>query len=193
MKRLFLLFIFLGMLMPQLFAQRNNEFRATWVITWEIYSPSASESAIKANIRKILDNHVKANMNAVLWQVRQSGTSYYQSSYEPWGYYLGNRNPGFDPFAYAIEQAHARGLEVHAWVNCFHTSSMEPGAPAYEHPEWVCTNQDGEFMTSRRCLSPGLAEVRQYTVNVFREIVKIMISTDYTWILSAGTNTMRAI
>ncbi|MBN1543157.1 family 10 glycosylhydrolase [candidate division KSB1 bacterium] len=153
-------------------AANNSEFRATWVITWEIYSGGLPQTQVKARIRKILDDHVAANMNAVLWQVRQSGTAYYESSYEPWGYYLGGKNPGFDPFAYAVEQAHIRGLEIHAWVNCFHTSSTAPGSPAYEHPEWVCTNRDGEYMSSRRCLSPGVSAVREYTVNVFKEIVE---------------------
>ncbi len=49
---------------------------------------------------------------------------------------------------------------------------MVPGTPAYEHPEWVCTNQDGAYMTSNRCLSPGIAAVRQYTVDICKEIAE---------------------
>ena len=153
-------------------AGSNSEFRATWVITWDHIDRYKSVEQNKANVRRIMDNHVKANMNAVLWQARQSGTAYYNSNIEPWGYYAGGRYPGYDPLAYAIEQAHRRGLELHAWVNVFHTSSMEPGTPAYEHPEWVCTNRDGVFMTKHRCLSPGIEAVREYTVNVIMEIVQ---------------------
>ncbi len=151
------------------YSASNTEFRSTWVITWN-YGSAGTTS--KSAIRAILDRHVEANMNAVLWQVRQSGTAYYNSSYEPWGYYVGGTSPGFDPLDFALKEAHKRGLEFHAWVNCFHTSSTVNGAPAAEHPEWVCTNQDGEFMTSRRCLSPGLPEVRDYTVDVIKEIVQ---------------------
>ena len=61
-------------------------------------------------------------MNAVIWQVRQSGTAYYNSSYEPWGRYAGYQDPGYDPLAYAIEEAHKRGLELHAWFNTFQIS-----------------------------------------------------------------------
>ncbi|HNT65941.1 MAG TPA: family 10 glycosylhydrolase [bacterium] len=171
MKWLKLFFFGLFFALP-LTAANNTEFRATWVITWEIYSSDRNPEQAKARIRKILDDHVAANMNAVLWQARQGGTAYYQSSYEPWGNYLGDRYPGFDPLAYAVEQAHLRGLEIHAWVNCFHTSRMVPGTPAYEHPEWVCTNQDGAYMTSNRCLSPGIAAVRQYTVDICKEIAE---------------------
>ena len=118
-----------------------------------------------------MENHTQANMNAVIFQVRQGGTSYYESSYEPWGYYAGYSYPGYDPLEYAIEQAHERGLELHAWFNVFQTSSTHPGSPAAEHPEWVCRDQDGFTMDSYRSLSPGLSEVRDYTINVAMEIV----------------------
>ncbi len=146
-------------------AQENNqEFRATWVITWE-------HNCDSVKIKSILDNHQKANMNAVLFQVRQGGTAYYPSSYEPWGYYVNYTDPGFDPLAFVVEEAHKRGIEVHAWFNTFQTSSTHAGAPAAEHPEWVCRDRDGNAMTEHRAVSPGLAAVRDYTRDVAMEIV----------------------
>ncbi len=165
--------IFLFVLLQFSFAKNNQEFRAVWVITWEYINPDWSASQNKAKIRQILDNVKKANMNAVLWQVRQSGTAYYPSSYEPWGYYANyHNNPGFDPLQYALEEAHKRGLELHAWFNVYHVASTWPGTPAAEHPEWICTNEDGQFMTAHRCVSPGLDEVRAYTIQVAMEIVR---------------------
>jgi len=156
-----------------LFAQRNNaEFRATWVITWEHISGSSTAEQNKARIRQILDNHKAANMNAVLFQVRQSGTAYYSSSYEPWGYYAGSQYPGFDPLAYAVEEAHKRGLEIHAWFNVFQTSSTASGTLANLHPEWICRDRDGIPMSESRCASPGLQAVRDYTLQVAMEIVR---------------------
>ncbi len=171
MSKSFILFI---LLLPFLiFGQTDNqEWRSTWVVTWEYINSGSSVETNKARCRQILDNHVTANMNAVLWQARQSGTAYYNSSYEPWGYYAGNSYPGYDPLQYAIEQAHARGLELHAWFNVFHVSSTVSGTIANLHPEWICTNEDGEYMTSYRCASPGIADVREYTVNVAMEIVR---------------------
>jgi uncharacterized lipoprotein YddW (UPF0748 family) len=150
----------------------NDEFRATWVITWEYMSGSRSTSENMARIRHILDEQQKANMNAVLWQVRQGGTSYYISTNEPWGPYTGYKDPGFDPLAYAIEEAHKRGMEIHAWFNTFQTSEMVAGAPAYQHPEWVCRNSSGQPMASSRTVSPGLKQVRDYTVQVAMDIVR---------------------
>ena len=119
-----------------------------------------------------MDDHVDANMNAVIFQVRQGGTAYYESSYEPWGYYAGYQNPGYDPLAAAIEEAHSRGLELHAWFNVFQTSSTHDGSPAAEYPEWICRDQNGIPMSSYRSLSPGLEDVREYTINVAMEIVR---------------------
>lgn len=154
------------------FAQSNDEFRAVWVITWEHISSSSSPEQNKERVRTILDNVKKANMNAVLWQARQGGTAYYNSSYEPWGSYAGGSDPGYDPLAYAIEEGHKRGIEVHAWFNVFAASSTVAGSPAGDNPEWVCRDQDGYPMTSSRALSPGLDTVRAYTINVAMEIVR---------------------
>lgn len=172
MKRILLVAAAFLLLVQMVPAQAtNDEWRSTWVITWEHINSGSTVAQNQARVREILDNHVDANMNAVLWQARQSGTAYYNSSYEPWGSYAGGSDPGYDPLAYAVEQAHLRGLELHAWFNCFQAASTAPGAPAGEHPEWVCRDQDGNPMPSYRALSPGLSEVREYLVDVAMEIV----------------------
>ena len=153
-------------------SSRNTEFRSTWVITWDHINRYENSGQNLYRLRKIMDDHVDANMNAVIFQVRQGGTAYYESSYEPWGYYAGYQNPGYDPLAVAIEEAHSRGLELHAWFNVFQTSSTHDGSPAAEYPEWICRDQNGIPMSSYRSLSPGLEDVREYTINVAMEIVR---------------------
>ncbi len=167
------LFILPFIIMQSIFAQTNNvEFRAVWVITWDHINPYDDPGRNIARIIKIMDDHKAANMNAVIFQVRQSGTAYYESSYEPWGYYSGYQYPGYDPLEIAIIEAHKRGLELHAWFNVFQTSSTHSGTPAAQNPEWICRDQNGIPMTSYRSVSPGLQEVRDYTVNVAMEIVR---------------------
>ncbi len=166
------LFLAILCIFTMLSAAENREFRATWSITWHQFSGSMSTEQLKARTREIMDKHVDANMNAVLWQIRQGGTVYYPSEIEPWGSYLGYSDPGYDPLAYAVEEAHKRGLELHAWFNTFHCSSTIPGAPAAEHPEWVNRDGNGDPMTSSRSLSPGLKAVRDYTVELVVEIVE---------------------
>lgn len=172
MRKILSILIVSLLLISQLPAQdTNDEWRATWVITWEMFGGASTAEAKKAKIRSILDDHKEANMNAVLWQARQGGTAYYNSSYEPWGSYVGSEYPGFDPLEYAVEQAHLRGMELHAWFNTFHASSTRPGTPAGDNPDWVCRDGYGNPMPSSRALSPGLEAVRDYTLDVAMEIV----------------------
>lgn len=168
-----LLFIFLILCSSTLYANVNEEFKAVWVITWNHSSSSDDVETSKARIRTILDNVKKANMNAVLWQVRQGGVAYYNSSYEPWGPYSNGPYPdNYDVFEYAVQEAHSRGLEIHAWFNVFAASHTDPGTPAGDHPEWICRDQSGSAMTSSIALSPGLEAVREYTKNVAMEVVR---------------------
>ena len=169
--KFFFLYLFTG-LSVSIASPSNEEFRATWVITWDHINRYETTGQNMERVAQIMDDHADANMNAVIFQVRQSGTSYYQSSYEPWGYYSGYQNPGYDPLEVAIEEAHARGMELHAWFNVFQTSSTHTGTLAAEHPEWICRDQYGSPMASYRAASPGLKDVRDYTVNVAMEIVQ---------------------
>lgn len=171
MKKVLSVILLTCLLLGMLFAADNREFRATWSITWHQFSSGLNVDQLKARTDAILDKHVEAGMNAVIWHTRQGGTVYYPSAIEPWGSYLGYTDPGYDPLEYAIEQAHKRGLEIHAWFNTFHCSSTIDGAPAEEHPEWVCTDGNGNPMGSSRSLSPGLKAVRDYTVALAAEIV----------------------
>jgi uncharacterized lipoprotein YddW (UPF0748 family) len=168
-------FIFCLYLISTISASENEEFRSVWVITWEHINSGNTAEENKTRVRQILDNVAKANMNAVLWQARQSGTAYYNSSYEPWGRYAGYSDPGYDPLAYAIEEAHKRGLELHAWFNVFAVAeddpALDPLPPAVEHPNWVCRNGSGHPMPRHMAFSPGLDSVRTYTIDVAMEIV----------------------
>ena len=103
MKRNTTLVLFFSLFSLLIFAQSdNNEFRSTWVITWNWISPDDSMAETQARILEILDNHVAANMTSVLFQVRQSGTAYYNSSYEPWGYYSGYQNMPIPKIVYSM-------------------------------------------------------------------------------------------
>lgn len=120
----------------QLSAQSSNnaspkhEFRATWFATvTNIDWPSAhnlSAAQQKEELNSILNSLRDANINAVCFQVRSQCDAFYESEYEPWAAELtGTRGegPGYDPLQYAIEQAHARGIEIHVWVNPFRVVS----------------------------------------------------------------------
>ncbi len=165
-------FLFALTLAGNLWSQSNEEFRSTWIVDsqWLLSGNSVEEN--KALTREVLNNHVAANMTSVLWQIRRWGAVYYPSDIEPWGRQFGGNDPGYDPVQYALEQAHARGLEFHAWFNTFESRLKLPGSPSAVHPEWVCRDQSGIAMPDDIAwLSPGLPAVRTYLINVAMEIV----------------------
>lgn len=132
----------------------------------------------QASLRKILTDMKAAHLNALFFQVRPRGDAYYNSNYEPWAEHLtgtlGN-DPGWDPLAFVLEEAHQLGIEVHAWVNVFKIRGQMPlGAPApgsrkhpsRAYPEWTV------YYDKEVWLNPGLPHARAYTLRVVMDIVK---------------------
>ena len=132
------------------------------------------------DIRQIMENCEQGGFNTVLFQVRGNGTAFYESDLEPWADELGGQHPGFDPLELACEEAHVRGMQLHAWVNVIPSwrGLKPPDNPEQlylAHPEWHWYDQEGRrqplakaFYTS---LNPCLPEVRSYLVELFAEIV----------------------
>ena len=99
----------------------QQEFRAAWFTTllnidWPktpIDSVCPDAIAVQqAEMTTIFDQLQAGNINAVCFQARPSADALYESSHEPWSPILtGVRgmNPGYDPLAFAIQEAHKRG------------------------------------------------------------------------------------
>ncbi len=126
LKYILLLLFFLLTLYSPILAQPKHEVRAVWLTTiggidWpHSYAQSArSIERQKDELRQTLDRLQQAGINTVLVQTRIRGTVIYPSVYEPWDGCLSGqpgRSPGYDALAFAIEECHRRGMELHAWV-----------------------------------------------------------------------------
>ncbi len=126
LKYILLLLFFLFTLYSPILAQPKHEVRAVWLTTiggidWpHSYAQSArSIERQKDELRQTLDRLQQAGINTVLLQTRIRGTVIYPSVYEPWDGCLSGqpgRSPGYDALAFAIEECHRRGMELHAWV-----------------------------------------------------------------------------
>ena len=167
-----------------LHAQPKREFRASWLTTvWAIDWPNPHSDATAAGQQKqqnymisLLKLHEKANLNAVFFQVRGFCDAMYKSQYEPWSQYLtGTRGgePTYDPLQLVIDSAHARGMEVHAWLNPYRYASSDatygknhPLDYYNTHPEWLV---DCGGIT---ILNPSLPEVREQICKVVADIVE---------------------
>ncbi|MGB1261138.1 MAG: glycoside hydrolase family 10 protein [Akkermansiaceae bacterium] len=161
----------------------TREFRGVWVASvYNIDWPSRkglSASSQQSEMRAFLDQAVRLNLNAVIFQVRPHADALYQSNMEPWSPWLTGsmgRSPGYDPLAYCISQAHARGIEVHAWFNPFRAlpnTSMQTSSShvTRSHPSVIRRFKSYKWMdpassfTRSRALSVILDVTRRYDVD----------------------------
>lgn len=180
------------MLIGSMYAQSpgqspKTEFRATWIATvanidWPSSKVTTSGNATQIKKQKdqlitILDALQAGNINAVCLQVRPTSDAFYPSALSPWSEYLtGTRgkDPGYDPLAFAIEEAHKRGIELHAWFNPFRyerssTNTFGNVDIRANHPDWIIKYDNGSF--SGTILDPGLPEVRHYLKQVMGELI----------------------
>lgn len=166
-----------------LLANPKHEFRATWFTThygidWpktKATSDSKREQQ-KQEMTAIFDKMKAGNMNVVCMQVRALCDATYKSSYENWSSVLtGTRgkDPGYDPLAFAIEEAHKRGLELHVWVNPFRVTSsgtISTSDKVWQNAgQWIIKYDNGSF--SGQIIDPGYPEAREYVLKVMMEIV----------------------
>ena len=178
-------FLALGLCMAlTLHAQPKREFRASWLTTvWAIDWPNPHSQASAAGQQQqqnymisLLKLHEKANLNAMFFQVRGFCDAMYKSKYEPWSQYLtGTRGgePTYDPLQLVIDSAHARGIEVHAWLNPYRYASSDatygknhPKDYYNTHPEWLVKCGDITI------LNPSLPEVREQICKVVVDILE---------------------
>ena len=158
-----------------------REFRAAWVATvanidWPS-KPGLSNDQMRAEMVTILDSCEKANLNAVIFQVRPHADAMYDSPYEPWSYYLTGEQgkapaDGWDPLEFLVEQAHDRGLEVHCWFNPYRAKHPAQRGPLSSrsvprsHPKLV--KQYGDYMW----MDPGEKAVQDWSFKVFMDVVE---------------------
>lgn len=189
-KRLYLVLLSIIMLLTGCRERfhRTREARGLWVTRWEWTKTKPDEpdpaGTQQQNICRIFDEARRTNMNMILFQIRGNADAFYRSNYEPWSQLLTGtlgQEPDWDPLAFAIEQAHRRGLELHAWFNTFPawrgTNPPPPCNPPHiinQHPEWLICDQEGNPMPLSDhyvSLSPGIPEVRNYLLRVVMDIV----------------------
>lgn len=155
-----------------------REFRGAWVaciynIDWPS-SSGLSAGTQQAEMRTILDKLVALKMNAVIFQVRPQCDAVYQSSIEPWSPWLTGtmgRSPGYDPLAYCIQQAHARGIEVHAWFNPFRALSNSSQQVCSSHVTRTLPQITKKYGSMTWC-DPASEATRSRALGVILDVVK---------------------
>ncbi|MDX3354272.1 family 10 glycosylhydrolase [Streptomyces sp. ME01-24h] len=156
-----------------------GQFRGMWLATvanrdW----PSASGLSARRQRDELLgylDLAVERRLNAVVMQVRPTADALWPSPYEPWSVYLTGvqgRDPGWDPLGTAVAEAHARGLELHAWFNPFRVAThddprrLTQDHPARVNPDWTVA------YGGKLYYNPGLPQVRRFVQDAMLDAVR---------------------
>src|SRR5690606_6706452 len=157
-----------------------REFRGAWVATvaninWPTKNNFSTEQQKKEAIN-LLDFLKDHNFNAVVFQVRPSADALYESSYEPWSYFLtgeiGKRpNPYYDPLAFWIEEAHKRGLELHVGLNPYRAHHLSGGTVSNEAMVKKSPSNMVRLKNGMYRFDPASIKTQDHGASVVREIV----------------------
>lgn len=157
----------------------KRELRAAWIasvenIDWPqkgIVTPHEQ----KMTFSTMLDDLGKMGINAVVVQVKPTADAFYPSEYGPWSEYLTGvqgKDPGYDPLAFMVEEAHKRNMEFHAWFNPYRISmkdqigNLVENHPARQHPDWV-VSYGGKLY-----YNPGVPAVKDFVIGSIMEVVR---------------------
>lgn len=140
MRRLLLLSLLVALL--QSWAAKpasspKRDFRGAWIQTIYQGYDKRSTDENRAYLTGLLDELQAAGINAVIFQVRPRADALYRSDIEPWSRFISGEvgkapSPEWDPLEFMVEQAHARGMELHAWLNPYRAAKVDeyPTLPA---------------------------------------------------------------
>ncbi|WP_226810413.1 glycoside hydrolase family 10 protein [Candidatus Steffania adelgidicola] len=170
------------------------DVRGVWLTTlYGLDWPSISSLDAKNDVLRIrlqkkelvakLDNLVRLGINTVFFQVKPDGNVLYHSAILPWSEVLtgiAGQDPGYDPLEFILEEAHKRGLKIHAWLNPYRVTlnthlktslrlhvmlGVSPASVFSLHPDWI------RIARSHYVLDPGLPDVRNWITNIVRELI----------------------
>lgn len=174
--------------------QQHQPVRGVWLATvsrldWPPVSSvnlSNAENRVKQQqnaLTQKLDKLKSLGINTVFFQVKPDGTALWSSRILPWSDMLTGKigeDPGYDPLQFMLDEAHKRGMKVHAWFNPYRVSvntkpstvtelnrtlTLHPASVFVLHRDWIRTASD------RFVLDPGIPEARDWITSIVAEVV----------------------
>lgn len=178
MRKTVLLFfcLFLSSILSVNAENPKREFRGAWL---HVIGQSQWRNKTVAQQKQYIEHQFEllqeAGCNAVIFQVRPTADALYISELEPWSQWLtGSRgkapSPLWDPMQYAIDEAHKRGMEFHAWLNPYRvTSNVKDVLPASH----LANQQPHRFVkfNGQTFFDPAYQENRDFICEIVKDIV----------------------
>lgn len=162
----------------------NSELHGMWISFLNYKTDGYTKSQFTSFIKKTFDSCVSNDYNAVFVHVRMFSDAMYKSDYYPWSKYSSGKqgkSPGFDPLAIMIEEAHARNLKIHAWINPYRItssttsySSIAKSSYAYKWSHSSSASKKRNVLSYGGALyfNPAKDDVRDLITNGVKEIVQ---------------------
>lgn len=156
---------------------QKREFRGAWIhIVGNTQLRTMSSEEIQKLIVNTFDDLSEAGCNAVIFQVRPQADAFYASELEPWTRFLTGEQgkapePFWDPLSFAIDEAHKRGMELHAWCNPYRVTSNEEEVLCQDHLYFQRPDLFKRY-GKQLYFDPGEPEARAHTVRVVADIVR---------------------
>lgn len=162
---------------PNILQYPAKEMRAVWLTTaWGLDWPLGDYTVAGQRQKYLayLDKFQEMNINTIFFQVRAMGDAYYVSDYEPWATSITGirgKDPGYDILKFLIDEAHARGIEFHAWMNPYRIATRANNGTAYPplhssiDPSWVVSHEKIQIY------NPAREEVRKRIADIVKELI----------------------
>lgn len=152
------------------------EIRAIWLDRGTIIRAGSEQG-----LAKLFDRWAAAGINTVFIETVNAGYPIYPSKVAP------QQNPltrNWDPLAASVKLAHARKMELHAWIWAFaagndrHNAILNlpksyPGPVIAANPDWANYDNRGQMIPvgqGKPFLDPANPEVRRYLLSLVSEI-----------------------
>ena len=157
----------------------QREMRGLWIATvanidWPSHT-GLTAAQQQAELADILDRAAAAGLNAVMFHIRPAADAVYNSPIEPWASMLTGtqgKDPGYDPLAFAVTEAHARGLEIHAWVNPFRAGNSKDTANLASSHLFNTRRDLTRVYGTQLWLDPGEPAIHDHVMRVVSDIVR---------------------
>lgn len=195
MKRLFALLLLLltltGCVAPSPTEERTPsetaaapELRGIWISCYEMNFGCLPEADFRAKIGEMFDRAAGGGLNAVFVHLRANSDAFYPSARFPWAKQFTGKDgstPAFDTLSAMIEEAHARGLAFHGWLNPYRITGSYSGVEALDDRQpakrWLTDEDsanDGWAVEAAGGLyyNPGVGEVQRLILDGVREIAE---------------------
>ena len=159
----------------------SGEVRGVWIsfLEFDHLLRGRTQAEFTANIRRVYDNIAAYGLNTVIVQVRPFGDALYPSAYFPWSQFASGTegvDPGFDPLAIMVDEAHARGMRFEAWINPYRIRNAGSGIPLSDcNPatRWINEGHPGVIRYNGIIsYNPADPQARALIVSGVRDIVR---------------------